>query len=132
MERSMLRFENAIKSEQTRKIYNYYLRKFLEFSKIRNTQGLLQLKDEFLQQILEDYLFYLKKRISPNSIPPHFSALELFFAINDKILNFKKLKKMFPATVKKSGQEAWHTEHIQSILSVAKTLRAKTIIHVFV
>jgi integrase len=132
MQRSTLRFENAIKSEHTKKIYNYYLRKFLEFAKISTPDGLLQLKDEFLQTILEDYLFYLKKRLSPNSIPPYFAALELFFAINDKILNFKKLKKMFPATVKRSGQEAWHTEHVQSMLSIAKTLRSKAIIHVLV
>lgn len=132
MERSILSFENAIKSEHTRRIYSYYLRKFCEFAKIPTPDGLLQLKDTLLQEVLEDYLFYLKKRISPNSIPPYFAALELFFAINDRILNFKKIKKMFPATVKKSGQEAWHTEHIQSILSVCKTKRAAAIIHVFV
>lgn len=132
MERSILRFENAIKSEHTRKIYNYYLRKFVEFAKISAPDGLLQLKNEVLQEILEDYLFYLKKRLSPNSIPPYFAALDTFFAINDKVLNFKKIRKMFPATVKKSGQEAWHTEHIQSILSVAKTARSKAIIHVLV
>lgn len=132
MERSVLKFENSIKSEHTRRIYNYYLRKFLEFAKIPTPDGLLQLKDTLLQEILEDYLFYLKKRISPNSIPPYFAALELFLAINDRILNFKKIKKMFPATVKKSGQEAWHTEHIQSMLSVCKTRRAAAIIHVFV
>src|SRR2546428_2489321 len=129
MQKSLVRFENAIKSEQTKKVYAYYLRKFLQFAKIMDYDGLLQLKDSFLQGTLEEYLFYLKKTISPNSLSPRFAALELFFAMNDKILNFKKIRKMFPSTVKRAGRDSWPTEDIQKMLASSKSKRMKSIIH---
>lgn len=129
MQRSLLKFENAIKSEETKKLYNYYLKKFLEWCKIPSHDGLLQLKDSFLQEILEDYLFYQKNRISPNSIPPIFASLELFFTMNDKVLNFKKLRKMFPQKIKISGKDIWQTKDIQFMLKNIKVKRTRAMIH---
>jgi len=44
VQRSLLKFENAIKSAATRKLYNHYMKKFLEWAKIKDADGLLQLK----------------------------------------------------------------------------------------
>ena len=129
MQRSVLKFDNAIKSTETRRIYNYYLNKFLIWSKIKEPDGLLQLKDTYLQTILEDYLFYLKKSLSPNSLTPIFAALELFFTMNDKVLNFKKLRKMFPERVKSSGRGYWETKDVQFMLKNIKSRRTRAIIH---
>ncbi|MDE1862010.1 MAG: site-specific integrase [Thaumarchaeota archaeon] len=129
MQRSTLRFENAIKSEHTRKMYRYYLENFKKFVKIREDDGLLQLKESFLQEAVEDFLFDLKKKISPNSIPQRFSALQLFFSMNDKVLNWEKIKKMFPATVKRTGGEAWSTQDIKKMLESTKSKREKALIH---
>ncbi|MGI0008006.1 MAG: tyrosine-type recombinase/integrase [Nitrosopumilaceae archaeon] len=129
MQRSLLRFENAIKSESTRKSYRYQLQKFLEWAKIPEADGLLQLSDSDLELLLEDYLFYKKTRISPNSIPLIFSPPELFFGMNDKYVNFKKLRKMFPAKVKRSGYAAWSHEDAQKILDGAKAHRNKALVH---
>lgn len=90
--------------------------------------ALVTLKDSALQVMLEDYLFHLKKTVSPNSIPPKFASIELFFAMNDKVLNFKKIKKMFPEKIKKSGFEAWTTIDIQKMLLVCNTKRQRAII----
>jgi integrase/recombinase XerD len=128
MKRSLLVFESAIKSDATRKQYSYYLHRFLKWSKIADHDELLSLKDSFLQTLLEDYLFYLKKSISPNSIAPIFAALELFFSMNDKVLNFKKIRKMFPQTVKKSGHQAWTTEDIQKMLRFTKDPRNRALV----
>src|SRR5438094_6376517 len=114
MERSLLKFEHAIKSSATRELYNRCLNLFLEYLKIKNADGLLQLKDSFLQEQLEDYLFSLKKRINPNSIPTYFAPLELFFTMNDKVLNFKKIHKMFPEKIKVTGKGHWQNEDIQT------------------
>jgi hypothetical protein len=86
MERSTLRFEEAIKSEATKKLYRFHLHSFLKFTKIKDPDGLLQLKDTFLQELVEDYLFRLKKKLNPNSIPQRFAALELFFAMMLSVL----------------------------------------------
>lgn len=129
LQRSLLKFEEAIKSDATRKLYKNHLKNFLSFTKIKDPDGLLQLKETFIQELLEDYLFSLKKRLNPNSIPQRFSALELFFAMNDKVLNFKKLKKMYPAGVKTTGRDYWTTEDIKKMLQVAKNKRTIALIH---
>lgn len=69
MEKSLLVFDKFVKSEATKKIYLHYFNTFLKWAqrdveKLVTADGLLQLKDEKLQEIMEDYLMYLKKRLS--------------------------------------------------------------------
>jgi len=47
MQESHLKFEEAIKSEASQRLYKHHLDSFLEFTKIRDQDGLLQLKDQF-------------------------------------------------------------------------------------
>jgi integrase/recombinase XerD len=128
MNRSLLLFEAGIKSPYTKKNYRTSLDQFLQYTKITEYDALVTLRDSALQEMLEDYLFYLKRRMSPNSLPPKFAALQLFFSMNDKTLNFKKIKKMFPEKTKKSGFEAWATKDIQKMLLVCNTKRQRAII----
>ena len=99
----MILFESAIKSEITKFSYKRELEKFLQWTRIKESDGLLRLKDSQLQVMLEDYLFYLKSKVSPNSINTMFAPLQLFFEMNDRKINFKKIKRMFPAKIKKSN-----------------------------
>jgi len=87
---------------------------------------MLEVTSKRLQVMLEDYLFLLKKKLSPNTIPVTFAAIEHFFIINDLNCNFKKLHKMYPAKIKKTGNKAWSTQDIQKMLrsSVKKRTRA--------
>jgi integrase len=129
MQKSLLLFHNAIKSETTRGRYQYRLDKFIEYVKLKEPDDLLQLKDSFLQELVEGYLFYLKKTVSPNSIASYMAPLELFFAMNDKNLNWKKTKKMYPATIKRTGSEAYSTDDIKNMLRKTKSLRLVAMIH---
>ncbi|MGB6463675.1 MAG: hypothetical protein WBF38_05575 [Nitrosotalea sp.] len=129
MQRSLLRFHHAIKSEATRGRYQYRLDKFLEFVKLKEADDLLQLKESFLQELTEDYLFYLKNAVSPNSIASYMAPLELFFAMNDKNLNWKKIKKMYPARIKRTGSEAYSTDDIKQMLHQTKSKRLIAMIH---
>jgi len=79
MQRSLLVFENAIKSVETKKQYLYQLEKFRRWTGIKDYDSMLEGPDNKIQILLEDYLFHLKKTLSPNTIPPVFAALELFF-----------------------------------------------------
>ncbi len=128
MQRSLLLFENAIKSEYTKKVYYGHLKKFLEWTMIKDFDSLLRVDEKQLQMMLEDYLFYQKKRVSPNSLRVIFGGVELFFAMNDKPLNFKKLHRMFPARVKKAGNKAWTTQDIQKMLGATTEKRNKAIV----
>jgi len=128
MQRSLLVFENAIKSEATKKQYLYQLEKFRTWAGIKDCDSLLEAPDKQIQILLEDYLFYLKKKLSPNTIPPVFAALELFFAMNDKVIDSKKLRKMFPAKIKKSGYTAYSNEDAQKMLRNTSKKRSRAIL----
>jgi len=67
MQRSLLLFEEGIKSPHTKKVYRGHLAAFLKFAKISDPDELLKLPREQLQILLEDYVFHIKKRINPNS-----------------------------------------------------------------
>jgi len=128
--RAIILFENSIKSEATKHVYLFYLKKFVQFYKLKSIESILDIPDNQLQVMLEDYLFDLKKKVSPNSLNTPFAALELFCIINDKIgINFKKIRKMFPARLKVGGKKAWPTEDIQHMLEATKEIRTKALIH---
>ncbi|HEX5358412.1 MAG TPA: hypothetical protein VFW99_00695, partial [Candidatus Nitrosotalea sp.] len=95
MPRCLTLFDNAIKSPITKRTYTSSLNQFLSFA-TKKPEDLLDLKDDDLQVLLEDYLFYLKEKVSPNSIKTKFAPVTLFLSMNNRILNFKKLYKMCP------------------------------------
>jgi len=129
MQRCILVFESAIKTVATKKAYLYQLNRFMNWSKTTSPDLLLKLPDSQLQTIIEDYLFYKKKLVSPNTIPMVFNPLELFFTMNDKRLDWKKIRKMFPAKVKKSGYGAWSHDDTKKIVDSAKGPRNKALVH---
>jgi len=126
--RSILIFEQAIKSDATKKAYKYQLNKFKKWAKIKSFDGLLQAPQKNIQILLEDYVMYLKKTISPNSIPIYFAPIELFYVMNDLNLNFKKIWKLFPEKVKKGNERGYTHEEVRIILNAAKTKRSKALV----
>jgi len=128
MPRCLQLFENAIKSPVTKRTYTSSLNQFLSFA-TKKPEDLLSLKDNDLQILLENYLFYLKEKISPNSIKTKLAPVSLFLAMNDRTLNFKKLYKMCPETLKASGKGAWPTQDIQKMLTFTSEKRSRAVIH---
>ncbi|MFZ1077925.1 MAG: site-specific integrase [Nitrosotalea sp.] len=129
VEKSLLVFEKYTRSNATRKMYRYLFVRFLNWTKINDVDGILQLKESYLQQLVEDYILYMRKQILPNSFQPIVASLELFFSMNDKTLNWKKIRKMIPSPVKKSGYNAWQTKDIEKMLQLTTSLRNKALLH---
>lgn len=129
MQRSMLIFENSIKSPATRKTYLYHLNRFMKFSNIEDYDVLASTSQETLQIMMEDYVMHLKKIVSPNTINLPISAVKAFLDCNDVELRWSKIKRLKPARVKKSGGEAWTTEEISKMLSFTTELRTKALVH---
>ena len=129
MQRSMLIFENSIKSPATRKTYLYHLDKFMSFCKTKDYDELALLPQKTLQILMEDYVMHLKKIISPNTINLPISAVKAFLDCNDVELRWSKIKRLKPSRVKKTGGEAWFTDEIAKMLSFTSELRTKTLIH---
>src|SRR3972149_2988917 len=95
-DRSFFVFEQAIKSEKTKHVYGYWLRKFREYMGAENYDELLLEDIKKLQIRLEEYLFELKKKHSRATMESSFYAIPLSHSINDVNLNLKKIRKMFP------------------------------------
>lgn len=102
MQRSILIFENTIKSPATRKTYLYHLNKFMLFCKVKDYDGLAAIPTEKLQIMMEDYVMHLKKIISPNTINLPIAAVKAFLDCNDVELRWSKIKRLKPARVKKT------------------------------
>jgi len=132
MQRSQLVFEGAIKTEATREAYLYQLEKFREWTKIKDFDSLLQAPQKNIQELLEDYVMYLKKKISPNSVPIYYAPIELFFVMNDVTINYKKLRKLFPKKIKKGNERGYTIEEIRTIIKNIKSKRNRALVLLFV
>ena len=130
-QRSLLLFEEAIKSKSTKKSYLRQLEKYREWAKIKNFDGLLQAPQKNIQILLEDYAMYLKRKVSPNTVPVYFAPIELFYVMNNVNVNFKKIRKLFPAKVKKGNERGYTHDEIRLVLNNSKTKRNKALILLF-
>ena len=129
MQRSLYLFENAIRTKASYQIYKYGLDKFVKLFKIKNYDSLLKIDDKKLQEMVEDYVIFLKKG-NPNSVRSYYSGVELFFVINDKALNWKKIRKFFPRAIQRTGKDAWSTTDIKRMLQGERSLRNRAVVHV--
>ena len=128
-ERSFLLYNNAIKTELTREIYVPILNKFMEFSKQTSYDEVVKLPQEEIQKYLEDFVMSLRN-FAHNTVRLNLSAVLLFFDMNDKLYNKRKLQKLLPANNKKLAREKpFTTEEIKRMLETTKSLRTKAIIH---
>jgi len=79
--------------------------------------------------MVEDYVMKLKKEIGANSIGSYMAGIEAFFETNDVELRWKKIRRLYPAKVKKTGSKIWTTEEIQLMLDNTRDYRQKALIH---
>ena len=128
--RSLLLFEQSIKSEKTLAKYNDCLKHFLNWSH-KDHDSLLLLPTDQIQILLEDYLLYLKPRIGYSAINLVLAAIGKFLEMNDKEYNQKKLRRLLPERRKTAGKRAYANTDIQKMLEFADNLRNKALIHFF-
>jgi len=129
-QRSLLLFYSGIKSEMTKKHYSNYLDEFRRYFIIKDYDKLLSIEQKKLQEMVEDFVIYHKSRsLSASFIAGKICALKLFFSMNDVILNWNKLNKMLPEKTKPTGDKAYTTEQIQTLLNGTSNLEYKALIH---
>jgi len=90
---------------------------------------MLTIEQKQLQIMVEDYVIMLKKKVSPNSVNTYMAGIEAFFETNDVELRWKKIRRLYPAKVKKTGGKMWTTEEIDLMLKSTRDLRQKALIH---
>jgi len=127
------RFNEAIKSEQTKKTYKHYLNQFFKHAGT-NAESFVKMDKKKIDDLVFQYLVSLKMlaekdRLNPNSISVMFSPIQLFLEQNDIILNWKKIKRLFPRRKAPANQAPYHQEEIVKILNATTSLRNKAFIH---
>lgn len=130
-------FEESIRSKETLHYYKVYLEKFLQFTNTSDYGSLIKLEPKKLEFLLIEYVSHLKKfvemgEISPNGFPQRFAPIETFLVQNDVLLNFKKIKRMFPRRVKTRGESPYTRKDLQDFIEFAPDQRARAIVSFFV
>ena len=128
-QRSLLLFESSLKSTATRDCYSYYLNKFKDYNKLKDYDSILTLDTKQLTRMLEDFVLFLRKKISPNTIPTQMFAIQSFLEINDITINWKRIKRLYPAKIKLTGLKPWSTDDVRKMLQCAPDVRARSLIH---
>lgn len=128
-DRSIIRFEQGIKSRQTRNNYRDHLKKFKIFANFESYDSLLTRPVEEIQTMVEDYLIYLKETRHPNSVPILMLGLRHFFVMNRIPLYWEILRKMYPPKLKSAGFKPWTTEQIKKMLESTTSKRNRAFIH---
>ena len=127
-QRSLLLFENGIKSKATKIEYIKNLDRFKDFYKLKDYDSILTIEAKKLQEMIEDYVMDMKNKVSPNTVPTRIFPLQAFFEINDVEIKWKKIRRLFPAKIKKTGGKAYSTEQVQKLLNQCTNLRNRAIV----
>lgn len=128
----MILFEESIKSKYTKRNYASHLSQFCKFANVSCKDQLLEISSKDLQVILEDYAIHLKRIANPNSIPSRFRGVKHFFVMNRIVLDWEIICKIFPPKQKTSELRAYTTKEVKAMISNARTLRDRAIIHFLV
>jgi integrase len=134
MGKSLEVFDKFLKADATKKLYLRLFTDFLKWTRENiddslNADDLLQFDEKKLQGMIENYILHIRKRLSPNSLPSNIAALEHYFAMNDKDIQFKRIRKMIPPPNKKGGNSAWTTKDIQKMIRNSSSNRDRAFIH---
>ena len=84
-----LNFVDSIKSDVTRKIYEYNLRLFMDFCGVDKFEDLIGQQNQIIPYLMSAR----QKKLSYNSISTRLNAIYHFYDMNDVSLNKKKIKK---------------------------------------
>jgi len=129
MQYSLLMFEESLQSKASVKIYKYLLGKFIEFYKLRDHDSIITIENKDLQRMVETYVIHLKRTIGPNSVSTYTNPIKTFLEVNDIDLNWRKIRRLFPAMMKRSGSSAYQTSDVKRMLDATPQIRNKAVIH---
>ena len=130
MERCEILFIEGIKSEETKRLYQYGLKTFQKFHDMISLSDILLKDSKDIQVMVEDYIFHFKQTKHPKTIMCYLNGIKHFFVMNDVLLNWDKLKKFLPERPKPSGQKAYTDQDVREILELSPSRKFHAIVHI--
>lgn len=133
--RCLILFENSCKSKRTFNDYNIFLDDFLNWCH-KDYESLLLCPQKDLEELLQDYCIFQRKRvdnneISPNSVPCYFNGIFKFLKVNRKTIDRESITQLYPDKAKLGGDLAISTEQCQILLDSTGEKREKALVHVY-
>jgi len=127
--------EQRCKTKRTFENYLYNLDYFLKYAH-KDYDSLLLLPQIELDELLQEYCIFQKKRsenneISPNSIPLFFNGIFKFLKVNKKTFDQDSITEMYPRRNKLGGDLAISTEQCKIMLNSTGDRRDKALIHFY-
>jgi integrase len=118
-------FQESCRSKETKKQYNTYLNKYIEFAgeKLLESENRKEIEDKIIE-----YIIFLKKQgKSSAAIHNYIAPVSSFYAIHDVTLNIKKIGKFIPENKKVKNDRGYTHQEISRLLEIADE-RARAII----
>jgi len=131
---SYQKFYEAIHVEATRKTYQIYIKKFLDYAN-KDYDSIVKLSQSEIEDLVFNYVIHLKDltertgKPSPNSYNTMTSPIKLFLDMNDILLNWVKIKKYFPAKRPVANQLPYTDDDARELLAATTSIRNKAFIH---
>jgi integrase len=127
-----LNFVNSIHSHETRYQYEYSLRKFMKYLKINKEEDLLidAAQPKLIEARIIEYIVLLRgppHSLRYSTLNLYLAAILAFYAMNDVILNKKKIGKYLGEHLRLHRDRAYTTQEISRALNVCDE-RMKVII----
>jgi hypothetical protein len=133
--RAYYNFINSIKSLETRKIYEFIIKKYMQFHNLQTIDELLSLaainKDNpvvVIEDRIIDWLVSLRGTITYGTRRTYLAALTTFYEINDINIRKKRIARFLgQESTRKYKDRAYTTEEIRKILDFAD-IRSKALV----
>jgi len=131
----LTKFEESCQSKRTFRDYKMNVDYFLKYAH-KDYDSLLLLPQIELDEFLQEYCIFLKRRsenneISPNSVPLFFNGIFKFLKVNRKKFDKDLITGMYPRRVKLGGELAISTVQCKIMLNSTGEKRDKALIHVY-
>jgi len=111
-------FEQSIKSEETRRVYIVYLKKWVDYLGKKNI--MLQSDPRKIEEHIRDFIISMKEQSkSYSAIHNYVSAIIKFYTINDIVLNSNKIYRFMPDKKKSNKDRAYTHQEIHRLLDIA-------------
>lgn len=129
MDRSLKLFFASVKSERTKENYLKGLERFRKFDGFESYDEFVELPTKKIQEKVEDYLMHMRENDHPNSVPTWYYPIQSFLEMSDVMINFKKMRRLFPEQVKTSVERGWTTEEIRTMIANCGRPRTLAVVH---
>ena len=112
-------FQESIKSEETKRVYNFYLKNYLEYLGPKFNSLLKEADPKKIERSIIDYIILLKKSKSYAAIHNYVAAVIAFYKINDIMLNTSKISRFMPDRRKSNKDRGYTHQEIEKLLEFA-------------